>query len=169
MNISKNNWSIYWNESDIKSFRIPFSGKVYVFIRSYYLPFSVQIYTWDFFHLCCIHSFKSACAYIGMTFILVRSKESHSTFITLINFHVDMALFMILPVAFCNELFTAILTIVVLFTSMDFHMLVKATLILKLLATDFEWTLICRIVTQLIIVIHFFVMTNNLIITFWLK
>jgi len=78
-----------------------------------------------------------------MALVLIRSEESHAAFVALVNLHVNVTLFMILPVTFSNELLPAIFAIVIFLSSVNFHVLVKAALILEPLATDLERALIC--------------------------
>ena len=70
-----------------------------------------------------------------------------------------MALFMILPITFRDELFATIFTIVISLSCMNFHVLIKAALVLESLAAYFEWTLVGRKVAQLFL----FIILNLLI------
>ena len=70
-----------------------------------------------------------------MCLMLILSEVAHAAFVALVDDHVQVTLLMVLPITFCNELFTAEFTIVILLTCMDFDVLTQATLILENLAT----------------------------------
>jgi len=72
--------------------------------------------------------------------LLVRSEESHAALVALINFLLEVAVLVLVPVAFGEELFAAILTIKPLLAHMDFHVLDNTTFVLEGLAAGFNWT-----------------------------
>ena len=70
---------------------------------------------------------------------MIGPEVPHAALVALINDHVDVAFLMVLPVAFCNELLTAELALVVLFIRVDLDMLAEAALVPELFLALLIW------------------------------
>ena len=86
-----------------------------------------------------IIDFYSSTALFRVIYLLVWSEESHAAIITLVDFLFDVALLVLVPVTFGEELLAAVLTIKLLLAYVDFEVLDNTTFVLERLTAVFIW------------------------------